>query len=235
MEEPGGEVERRQQDLERLLGIAPHDEQRQHVLEHQDEDRHEQQQHPDRRKTLGPGEHGEHDRGEREDEAEHQPRRHEELDGIVEVEPETVVAPAALDHQPQRQAHQGAEGRFDRAHVDGGEREQQQECDHALARRAAGRADARSISPDASPPLRRSVSSDARHAAVVIAIVVVVAEQVQQPMQREHPQLGLIRMPGLFRLTSRDAVAITMSPTIDTPEAPAARARREAPREAATP
>ena len=56
---------------------------------------------------------GEHDRGEREDQPEHQPRRDEELDGIVEVEPEAVVAAAALDHQPQRQPHQGAEGGLD--------------------------------------------------------------------------------------------------------------------------
>ena len=138
VEEPGGEVERRQQELERLLGIAPHDEERQHVLEDKDEDRHEEQQHPDRRKALGAGEHREDDRREREDEAEHQPGRHEELDGIVEVEPESIVAAAALDHQAKRQAHQGAERRFNRAHVDRGEREEQQERDHAPARRVRG-------------------------------------------------------------------------------------------------
>ena len=136
VQEAGGKIERRQQELEGLLGVAAHDEERQHVLEEQDEHRHEQQQHPDRGKALRAGEHGEHDRGEREDQAEHQPRRHEELDGIVEVEPEAVVAAAALDHQPQRQPHQGAEGGLDRADVDGGERQEQQEGNHRAARRA---------------------------------------------------------------------------------------------------
>ncbi len=72
-----------------------------------------------------------------------------------------------------------------------------------VARR--GRADARSISPDASPPLRRSVSSTRAMRPRSSAIVMVVAQQVQQPMQRQHPQLGLIRVPGPFRLPSCDA------------------------------
>ena len=51
MQEAGGEIERRQQELERLLGVVPHDEERQHVLEEQDEHRDKQQQHPDARKS----------------------------------------------------------------------------------------------------------------------------------------------------------------------------------------
>ena len=136
----------------------------------QDEDRHEQQQHPDRREALGAGEHREHDRGEREDQAEQQPRRHEELDRIVEVEPEAIVAAAALGHQPQRQPHQRAEGGLDRADVDGGEREEQQEGNHARR-------------PSRARPCRRPLDQargqaalaaqrrlDARHPAVVAAI-----------------------------------------------------------------
>jgi hypothetical protein len=159
VEEPRGEVERRQENLERFFRIAPHDQQRQHVLEHEDEDRNEQQQHPNLRKAFRACEHREHDRGEGEDEAEHQPRGHEELDGIVEVEPEAIVAPAALDHQPQRETHQRAEGGFDCAHVDRRERQQQEQRDHALTRRGRSRVEARSISPEASPPLRRSLNS----------------------------------------------------------------------------
>ena len=52
VEEARGEIERRQQELEHLLGVAPDDEQRQHVLEEQDEHRDEQQQH--RRSTRSP-------------------------------------------------------------------------------------------------------------------------------------------------------------------------------------
>ena len=52
-------------------------------------------------------------RRQREDEAEHEPRRDEQLDGIVEVVPEAVVAAAALGHQAERQPHQRAERRLD--------------------------------------------------------------------------------------------------------------------------
>jgi hypothetical protein len=33
----------------------------------------------------------------------------------------------------------------------------------------------------------------------------VIAEQVQESMQRQHPQLGLIRVAGLLRLPPGDA------------------------------
>ncbi len=65
MQEAGGKIERRQEELESLLGVVAHDEERQDVLEQQDEHRHEQQQHPDGGKALGAGEDGEHDRRER--------------------------------------------------------------------------------------------------------------------------------------------------------------------------
>ena len=48
MEEARGDIERRQQHLEHALRVAAHDEQREHVLADEDEDRDEQQQHPDR-------------------------------------------------------------------------------------------------------------------------------------------------------------------------------------------
>ena len=58
---------------------------------------------------------------------EQQPRGHEQLDRILEVEAEPIVAAAALGHQPQRQPHQRAERGLDRADVDGGDREQEEE------------------------------------------------------------------------------------------------------------
>ena len=46
---------------------------------------------------------------------------------------------------------------------------------------------------------------DARHAPGIIFPVVIVAEQVQQTVQREHAQLGAIRVARIACLTARDA------------------------------
>ena len=77
-------------------------------------------------KPGAPGQDGDEHRREREDDAEQQPRRDEQLDRIVEVVAEPIVAAAALGHQAQRQPHQRAERRLDRADVDGGDREQEE-------------------------------------------------------------------------------------------------------------
>ena len=95
-------------------------------------------------------EHDEH-RRQRENDPEEEPCGEEQLDRIVEIEPEAVGAAAAFRHQAEREAHEGAEGRLDDADVDSGNREQEQE------KRAHGRD--RSIRPAASPPFRRRRAS----------------------------------------------------------------------------
>ena len=80
------------------------------------------EQHPYRPEARPPGQNRDEHRRQREDDAEQQPRRHEQLDRILEVEAQAIVAAAALGHEAQRQAHQGAEGRLDGADVDGGDR-----------------------------------------------------------------------------------------------------------------
>ena len=61
----------------------------------------------------------------------------------------------------------------------------------------------RSISPSRSPPLTAQPALEPGHPAVIA--LVIIAEQVQQAVQRQHPQLGLQRMPGLPGLPARDA------------------------------
>ncbi len=148
VQEPRGEVERRQQQRQHLLGVAADDQQRQHVLEEQDEHRHEQQQHPDRREALRAGQHRKDDGRQREDQAEHQTGGDEELDRIVEVDAQAIVAAAALDGEAEREPHQRTERRLDGADVDRGEREHQQQRNHE-----------RSINPAGRPPRRRSRAS----------------------------------------------------------------------------
>ena len=83
------------------------------------------------------------------DQAEQQPHRDEQQQRIVEVRAERARTVAALGHQAQRQPHQRAEGRLDRAEVDRGAREQEDDAAESSRR-------ARSISPSRRPPLRRS-------------------------------------------------------------------------------
>ncbi len=156
VEEAGGEIERRQQDLERLLRVLADDEERQHVLEEQHEHGDAQQQHPDRREAFRSREHGEDDRRQRKNQPEHQACRDKELNRIVEIEADAIVAAAALDHQAQRQPHQRGERGLDRPDIDCGERQQQQEGDHRLARSVCRRGDVRSMRPLVSPPFLRS-------------------------------------------------------------------------------
>ena len=55
----------------------------------------------------------------------------------------------------------------------------------------------------AQPALAPQPPLDPRHPAVVA--LVIVAEQVQQAVQREHPQLGALVVAGGARLAPRDA------------------------------
>ena len=57
--------------------------------------------------------------------------------------------------------------------------------------------------PSRRPPFRRSRRSAARHRAVVA--LVIVAEQVQQAMEREHPELGRVGVARRPRLPPRHA------------------------------
>jgi hypothetical protein len=129
-EEPDAELEGRQQYFEHTLRILTDDEQRQHVLEEQDEYRHEQQQHPDRPEPGGARHHRNDNRREREDQAEKQTRGQKELNWIVEIEAQTIVAPASLRHEAQRQPHERAERRLDGADVDRRDGEQQKKGGH---------------------------------------------------------------------------------------------------------
>ena len=70
------------------------------------------------------------------DEPEQQPHRDEQQQRIVEIGAEALGAAAALRHQAQRQPHQRAERRLDRAEVDRGAREQEQQRAGSSARSA---------------------------------------------------------------------------------------------------
>ena len=143
-------------------------------------------------------------RRQREDQAEQQPRRQEEPDRILEIEPETIVTAAALHHQAQREPHQRAERSLDGADVDRDDREdEEQQRDHRRSRppgRLAAIDQAGLQSAAAAEP-----RLDPLHSAVVVRSLVIVAEKVQQAVQREDAQLGLVGMPGLARLAARDA------------------------------
>ena len=65
------------------------------------------------------------------------------------------------------------------------------------------RARARSMRPSRRPPFRRRRSLDAPHLAGVA--LVVVAEQMEQAVQRQDPQLGQLRVTRLARLPPGDA------------------------------
>ena len=146
------DAERRQQRGQDRFRVPAHDERRNQVLAEHDVDGDRGQERGERAEgqARAPRHHGEEHRREREDQPEQEPRRHEELDGIVEVVPEAVVT-AALRHQAQGQLHEGAERRLDGAHVDGRHAEQEErERNHGLD------APARSIRPARRPPLARS-------------------------------------------------------------------------------
>ncbi len=143
------QLERRQQPDEDLLGIATDDQQRQQVLEHDEEPGRRQQQHARVLHVVHAGKRREDDRGDRDDQAQQQPHRHEKEDRIVEIWPEARRPAVALHGEAQRQPHQRAERGFDGADI--GSRERQDDED-----RDGHRGPPRSISPRSSPPRRRS-------------------------------------------------------------------------------
>jgi hypothetical protein len=148
------DAERRQEHREDGFGVPADDDRRQEVLADQDVDEHARQECGERWNgdARPPGDDGEQDRREGKDQAQQQPRGHEELDRIVEVIAEAVVA-AALRHQTQRQLHEGAERRLDGPDVDRRHGEQEErERNHYLGAGAL----ARSMSPAPRPPLARS-------------------------------------------------------------------------------
>ena len=99
---------------------------------------------------------------------------------------ERVRAVAALGDEPERQPHQRAERGFEGAEIDRGEGR----GERAREGSSADRVD----QPFAQPALTAELALDALHAPVVV--LVIVPQQVQQTMQREHPQLGASECPA---------------------------------------
>ena len=172
------------------------------------------QQHPDRREAFRSGEHGEDDGRQREDEPEHQTRRDEELNGIVEIEAEAIVAAAALDHQAQRQPHQRAERGLDGADIDRGERQKQEQPESSpmLARCRRRRRSLDEAGRAVRPPCAAELPT--RAIRPIVARMMVVAKKVQEAMQRQNSHFGLIGVPAPRAWRRATPVAITMSPRI---------------------
>ena len=184
---PGDRAERRQQQLEHPLGIAADDQQRQQQLADDHERRRRSTMTSDQRSApLDADRRGQQRRRRRGDQAEQQPDRHEQQERIVEVVAERVRPVAALGDEPQRQPHQRAERGLDGAEVHRDAREQEDQ--RAESSCASGPLDRE---PSRRPPFRRSRRST-RAIAPVVALVIV-AEQVQQAVQRQHAQFGRAR------------------------------------------
>ena len=105
------DLERRQQRDQHALGIVPDDQQRNQVLEQPEEAGNRQQQHQEVPAAVDAGPRGENDAGQRDDETEIEPHRHEQEHRVVEVGTKTRRPSIALHGQPQRQPHQRAERR----------------------------------------------------------------------------------------------------------------------------
>jgi hypothetical protein len=149
-EQRGNGVEGRQHDVEHGLGIErAHDEQRQEVLADDDEGHQRDDEGDDGERVLHVAEPGDEHPGQHSAHADQNADRDEQLEGIVEVLSEAVVAPSALGHQPQRQSHERTEGGLDRSQEHRRATEQEQSERSHPERRP------RSISPSTSPPLRR--------------------------------------------------------------------------------
>ena len=184
----------RQQDVEHGFGIVSRDERRQQVLADDHEGGQRDDEHRHRPRVADVADARDQDAGGDEAAAKQQPHRDEELQGIVEVAAEAIAAPAALGHQAERQPHQRAERGLHRAEKHGGASEQEQrERGHCAAL----------DQPFDQAAAAAKAALDASHAAVIA--LVIIAEQVQQAVQRQHAQLGRERMPGLARLAPGDA------------------------------
>ena len=120
--------------------------------------------------------------------------------------PSTVARPAALSAISRSDSRISAlKAASIVAEVDGGAGEQEDRAAESSSRVA------RSIRPRAARPCGAAAPRRRGHLAVVV--LVVVAEQVQQAVQRQHPQLGGLGVPGAARAWRRATpVAMTMSP-----------------------
>ena len=195
LQKPCDDVEGGQEEFEHLLRIAAHDQRRQQVLADDAEDGHREDERRDRLPAAATDQDGEQDRGHREQDAEQQPDRHEELDGVVEVACEPVARPAPVRHEPEREAHEERESGLDRADVDRGQRQHhEQRGNHFLyvsrqsrARRwpaVSGYALAETRREAALPP---QPALQLSHLACVG--LVIVSQKVQQSMQGQDLQL----------------------------------------------
>jgi hypothetical protein len=70
-------------------------------------------------------------------------------------------------------------------------------------RRTSGRRRFAFDEPGAQATARAKAALDALHAASIGRVVVIVSEQVQQPMQSQHLELGGVGVPCFARLPSR--------------------------------
>ncbi len=121
---------------------------------------------------------------------------HEQQQRLVEAPPQPLAAAAALGHEAERQPHHRAERGLDRAQVDEPTRQQEQgQRNHARS--------ALSMTPAVTPPRRRSRRLETRHPPVVGLMVV--AEQVQQAVQREHAEFLRVGVAGGARLATGHA------------------------------
>ena len=135
----------------------------------------------------GAGQHGAH--------ADQDANRNEQLQRVVEVVAEAIVAAAALGHQAQRQTHEGAEGRLH----------------HAKKHRGAARGGTAQVESSPTPldqtfaqaTLPAQTTLDPGHPAVIP--LVIIAKKVQQAVQGQHPQLDLDRVARLPGLTPRNS------------------------------
>src|SRR5207237_326250 len=226
---PRDEAERRQQHREDRLRIPPDDQCRQHMLAYEDVDGHAGEQNADRCKghPRSPRQDGEQHGRKREDDPEQKTRRDEELHGVVEIEPEAVVA-AALGHQTQRQLHERTERGLDGADVDRGDAEKkQQERDHLLVlagapppargraavrlrrtalRRPAPAAGALSLLADAPPPARGRAAVRLR----------------RTPLRRPAPAAGALSLLADAPPPARGRAAVRLRRTALRRPAPAA-------------
>ena len=167
---PLEQLEGRQQPDQHLLGIAPHDQQRQQVLEHDEEPGHRQQQHAGILHVVDAGQRREDDGGDGDDQPEQQADRDEQQHRVVEVGPQARRAAVALDGEAQRQPHQRAEGGLDGPDVRSwpapGRRARRGSSRGSPGRRRLARGGWRSMSPPSRPPRRRSRCSSRRIAPV---------------------------------------------------------------------
>ena len=196
-ERPGDHGKRRQQRGQHELRVAAHDELRQQQEAHEDEHQHGRQEDPDA--VFGASDTfdvRQQHRDDHRDDAEQYARREEQRRGILEERAQQVALTSrTLGHHAQREPHEGAEGRQDRAEVDGDAGEQEHDQRNHARRLPLDQSGTQST-------LAPQARLEASHLAAVG--LVVVPEQVQQAVQGEHLEFGAIRVPVARRLAPRD-------------------------------